>query len=272
MSAELPLLPPDSPELVDLLPSQTHVLIYGYLYERRNNPPTMVEVEEMVEGFSGARRSQTGRRLRDLRKWFHIPLERSGSRSVYVLKHRLPTRAGEDGISPKIRGEVLSSQRCAQCGKTPSEDHVKLEVDHKIPRSWGGTDGIDNLQPLCVQCNHDKQAFFATMSPFEEHIKAAAKHEEPHRRIGELLKAFSESNVEVPSQVVGAVASMHQYQEDWQKRMRELRVLGWDYVYRKERIDGRVQVFYRLTKYSNWPEGSIVAEIRRRENLRSRGS
>ncbi|MFK0649315.1 MULTISPECIES: HNH endonuclease [Dermacoccus] len=40
---------------------------------------------------------------------------------------------------------------------------MKLEVDHKIPHSWGGTDDIENLQPLCTQCNHDKQAFYSSI-------------------------------------------------------------------------------------------------------------
>ena len=81
-----------------------------------------------------------------------------------------------------MRGEVLSAQRCAQCGKTPAEDHVKLEVDHKIPHSWGGTDDLENLQSLCANCNHDKQAFYSSLDPFEEQIRAAASHTEPHRR------------------------------------------------------------------------------------------
>jgi hypothetical protein len=32
-----------------------------------------------------------------------------------------------------------SAQRCAQCGKTPNEDAIKLEVDHKLPLPGAGT-------------------------------------------------------------------------------------------------------------------------------------
>jgi hypothetical protein len=38
----------------------------------------------------------------------------------------------------------------------------------------------------------------------------------------------------VPSDLIGVVASAKQYQEDWQKRLRELRTLGWMIEYRRE--------------------------------------
>jgi len=41
--------------------------------------------------------------------------------------------------------------RCAKCKK-----RKKLTVDHKIPLSKGGTNWIDNIQPLCMQCNCSK--------------------------------------------------------------------------------------------------------------------
>ncbi|MGV0046851.1 HNH endonuclease [Mycobacterium colombiense] len=213
--------------------------------------------------------SQTDRRVRELRKWFKLPAVRSGNKYVYVLEGWAEgAKAAGPGVSRKVRGEVLSSQRCAQCGKTPSEDHVKLEVDHKIPRSWGGTDGVENLQPLCTECNHDKQAFYSSMDPYEKQIRAATRHDEPHRRIGELLKAFYSAGIETPAQVIAVVASMHQYQDDWQKRMRELRELGWDYTVHKRRQNARIMSYYRLTSFTEWPKGNIAAEIKRREKAK----
>jgi len=41
--------------------------------------------------------------------------------------------------------------RCAICKK-----RKKLTVDHKIPLSKGGTNFINNIQPLCNQCNCSK--------------------------------------------------------------------------------------------------------------------
>jgi 5-methylcytosine-specific restriction endonuclease McrA len=260
---------PGSDELRQLLTREDLRSLYAFLYERRGNPPTMVEIREHAATENGESHSQTDRRVRELRGWFKLPAMRSGRVHVYRLEGRADSiRGGRGGISPTVRGEILSAKRCAQCGKTPAEDHVKLEVDHKIPHSWGGTDDIENLQPLCTQCNHDKQAFYSSLDPFEEQIRAATAHMEPHRRIGELLKAFHAAGVDAPSQVVGVVASMHQYQEDWQKRMRELRELGWDYETIKRKENGRMRSYYRLTAFTEWPEGNIAAEIKRRENAR----
>lgn len=50
---------------------------------------------------------------------------------------------------------VRDDFKCVNCGKT-SHDGVQLEVDHKLPRSQGGTDEIDNLQVLCRICNSGK--------------------------------------------------------------------------------------------------------------------
>jgi HNH endonuclease len=45
---------------------------------------------------------------------------------------------------------------CKSCGRSPKADGVTLHVDHILPRSKGGTDGLDNLQTLCAKCNLGK--------------------------------------------------------------------------------------------------------------------
>jgi 5-methylcytosine-specific restriction endonuclease McrA len=47
---------------------------------------------------------------------------------------------------------------CVKCGA--SGYGVKLEVDHIVPFSKGGTDALDNLQTLCFNCNRGKRNDF----------------------------------------------------------------------------------------------------------------
>lgn len=44
--------------------------------------------------------------------------------------------------------------RCAMCGACG--DGVRLQKDHIKPIYQGGSDGIENLQPLCHKCNAAK--------------------------------------------------------------------------------------------------------------------
>lgn len=46
--------------------------------------------------------------------------------------------------------------RCVYCGKSSVEDQVKLEADHVVARSAGGTDTAGNLVTACLGCNRSK--------------------------------------------------------------------------------------------------------------------
>lgn len=43
-------------------------------------------------------------------------------------------------------------KKCLSCGRTDA----KLTVDHVVPLSVGGTNSIENIQPLCGSCNSSK--------------------------------------------------------------------------------------------------------------------
>lgn len=59
-------------------------------------------------------------------------------------------------IPPSVRLKVLIRDgfRCTYCGATKEDD--RLEVDHVIPVSRGGTDDIGNLVAACRRCNIGK--------------------------------------------------------------------------------------------------------------------
>jgi 5-methylcytosine-specific restriction endonuclease McrA len=211
---------------------------------------------------------QLDRRRRELNRYFVIEHVRGGRETAYrLIARKERDLSADEGISERDRAAVLRYARCAMGGKTPLDDGIRLQVDHKIPKAWGGTDQLDNLQPLCEACNRGKKDLFESYREYEDQMRVAINREEPQRRIGEFLLAVYPN--EVPSDVLELVANARSYQEDWQKRLRELRVLGWEITTRRERDDRRVRVYYKLVKSEPLPPlGSIRAEIRRRERLR----
>jgi HNH endonuclease len=146
-----------------------------------------------------------------------------------------------------------------------------LQVDHKIPKEWGGSDALENLQPLCEACNRGKKNLFASYDKHADAIRAAIHHDSVHLRIGELLRALAPAWVR--SDVIDMVASPPgDYQEDWQRRIRELRDLGWDYETRKRRENGRVWSYYRMTQVAEWPTGNLRTAIARGNLARRRSA
>jgi|HubBroStandDraft_1064217.scaffolds.fasta_scaffold42472_2 hypothetical protein len=173
-------------------------------------------------------------------------------------------------ISARLRAEVLAPARCAQCGRTPVRHGVVLNVDLRVPLDWGGTNDPENLQPLCEECQDGRRQYLQTYSAYADRIRHAASFDEPQKRIGELLRAFQGDWV--PTDLIGIVASAKEYQEDYQRRIRDLRYLGWDYEQQKRHYEGaRVKVYYRLLQAAPWPvsiRSAIKAEERRRKASR----
>lgn len=267
-----PLPEPGSPELAALISDSSTRAIYDFVASRADNPPTMVEIRQHMIATVGEIHSQVDRRLRNLREHgIDIPCIRIDKKPVYIIRGWRETgaRASVRSISAKVEAQVLAPQMCAMCGDSPLKDGVKLVVDHKLPIDWGGTDDIDNLQPLCEYHNAGKKAFFATFSEDAEAIKAAATWPNPHVRIGELLKAFDGDWV--PTELIGLVASQGAYQEDYQKRTRDLRYLGWNIRARRKKEHGRLRVAYRAEDWHDWPVPveEVSALVRRIERDRA---
>lgn len=78
------------------------------------------------------------------RKRFHL-LKR-----VHLLRNAIGGYSYEDWVSMKERYR----NTCPSCLR--KEPDIKLTVDHIVPISKGGTNCIENLQPLCKSCNAKK--------------------------------------------------------------------------------------------------------------------
>jgi HNH endonuclease len=78
---------------------------------------------------------------------------------IFWCKLQLPPRRKYRGVYPLLKLKVLKRDKykCKICNNSPAlNSHIKLEIDHIIPFSKGGSDKIDNLQVLCNICNHKK--------------------------------------------------------------------------------------------------------------------
>jgi hypothetical protein len=258
---------PGSPELNELVSNAVTREVYRVLYENRGTPLGIHRIRELLGERLGVQQ-HLDRRLRDLDPYFRIDRARDGRDTVYSLVDRLAEVRGATGsVSKKLRAWVLRDQRCAQCGRTPTEDGVRLHVDHKIPQRWGGTNDPDNLQALCSECNEGKRDYYATFDDQAPEILKAFTYDEPHVRIGEALKAAYPR--ELRGDLLERVASARQYQEDWQKRLRELRLLGWEVKASRKNEQGRAVAYYRLVKPApKWPAGNVRAAIRAIEKRR----
>ena len=183
----------DSEEIAALVGSTTQRLLYGFLYRRRDNPPTMIELRFFVSDALGEEQASTERRLRELRRYFDIEAVEIDSESRYRLHRWSATRPPHAGvaISPRRRAEVLAPQRCAQCGRTPLESHVKLVVDNKVPLSWGGDNEPENLQPFCEECYAGKRDYFRSFEAYAEQIRDSnwlRRTAETHRRAAQSVR------------------------------------------------------------------------------------
>ena len=69
--------------------------------------------------------------------------------------------------SQRVRFQVLARDgfRCQYCGAASTDDGIRLEVDHILPRANGGTDDLDNLITACHICNRGKSSMVIEAMP-----------------------------------------------------------------------------------------------------------
>ncbi|KQY41876.1 HNH endonuclease [Cellulomonas sp. Root137] len=268
---QLPL--PDSAEIQGSFSNRETREAYRFLYERRLSPPTMAEWIARAENVLGKANVHTSRRLRDVRDHFEVRSTKVGSDWVYELVGRRTTPVAKGGprISPRLEAEVytVKGRFCHMCGATP-EDGAKLQIDHIIPRSWGGETSLENLEPLCAVHNNGKRNFFASFSPYADAIKLAIGQATPWERIGELLRSSRELGIWVPSELL-PVVGRESHKGDPARRLRDLRVvLGWTIKAHKRKEGRGTKVEYELIADRPWPPEGAQEAVTRYERERKR--
>lgn len=267
----VPLPHPESEQLAATISNPAARMLYGLLYRRHSRPASLAETRFYLQTAFGGD-VDLNSALVDLRAYFVVDEERDGVETRYRLVGWVdhPEPVDDPPISDRLFAEVLAPQRCAQCGRTPLDHEVELDVDYRLPVGWGGTADPDNLQPLCLRCKRGKQQYLEVQAVHAHKIRKAASHDEPQRRIGELLKAFDGKWVR--TDLLSMVASAREYQEDWHRRLRDLRYLNWSYTHEKRYHEGaRVWTYYRLLQAQPWPDNihaAIKAEERRRRRAK----
>lgn len=85
------------------------------------------------------------------------------SRNIHHALRRSARRRGAGGSHTLAEWEALKAKfdhRCVCCWRK-----VTLTQDHILPISHGGTDNIENIQPLCGICNSRKNNRFKCFRP-----------------------------------------------------------------------------------------------------------
>ncbi len=222
---------------------------------------SITQMRQLLD-LGGEEQQHLDRRMRDLDEEHEIERVRSKGATLYVYKGSRAVPKKRDPITQKVRGQVLlrANGACAMCGRAIAKHGITLQIDHIIPVEWGGNSEIGNLQALCEEDNAAKKAYFAGFD--QELMKKVFAFPKIHQRIGQLLVALQPGYVE--SFLLGAVAA----QEDWQKRLRELRTLGWEIEVRKmKQPNGRVTSAYKAAKWTELSDDPS-ADIRRIEKER----
>lgn len=150
------------------------------------------------------------------------------------------SHASRTAISGKLRYAILQrdASKCRRCGKTV-EDNIKLEVDHKLPVEWGGTNDPDNLWILCNICNGGKKHFFSDFD--QEVMLEVSKEQNGYQRLYKLFLLMPNEIIEpLKLEVISGI-------RDWTRTLRLIR--------EKEKIN--IAWIYPSKEY---PNGGYVHE------------
>lgn len=113
--------------------------------------------DQNLEHFREIGRNSYERHAEERRKYSLEYYKRFPEKSVAATNRRRALKLSAKGTHTEEEWQELKafySFKCLCCGK--QEPDIKLTRDHVIPLTQGGSDSIDNVQPLCARCNSKK--------------------------------------------------------------------------------------------------------------------
>lgn len=119
------------------------------------NPFLFEKVKRFLETPPHYRWKMWKRNLTEKQAWDWV----TNSEEAEEIYRQIMNESITKEIPKGIRFDILQRDgfKCCICGRGAA-DGVRLEVDHKYPKSKGGTDNLSNLWTLCFQCNRGKSA------------------------------------------------------------------------------------------------------------------
>lgn len=117
------------------------------------------QIRDAINAYRGKPYVDTFRRVRELEGEEGIHgLIKQGTTYQLIDLTVAPKRVPRSSLGKADWTEILTkySFKCAACQK--AADERGFQQDHKIPRARGGTDDLENWQPLCEECNVMKSA------------------------------------------------------------------------------------------------------------------
>jgi hypothetical protein len=146
--ADTPLPGPESERLAALVGGGSLRLVYGLLYRRQDNPPTVKEIAFFLQAASA--NASVSEVVQSLREYFEITAELLKGEERYRLRGWAGSRPVTElvPISARLKAQALAAGRCGLCGKTPMHHNVVLEVDLRVPADWG----VPMTPKICGHC------------------------------------------------------------------------------------------------------------------------
>lgn len=113
--------------------------------------------QQDLEHYREIGRNSYERHAEERRKYSLDYYKRFPEKSVAATNKRRALKLSAKGTHTEKEWQDLKAFynfKCLKCGK--QEPEIKLTRDHVLPLTQGGSDSIDNVQPLCARCNSKK--------------------------------------------------------------------------------------------------------------------